>query len=109
MDEQVSMFDAFEAFSCEREPGPPVGELKSVQFLDIVQIKKDTDNPLIIFQERLRRFFGKESVLKGGELWIPWAGHWTFCIAKKPDDPVERDRGIRYIYRGVYEARKWPG
>lgn len=104
MDEQVSIFDAFAAFSDVVEPAAPAGELKGVQFLDMVQVKKDGDDPLVIFQERLRRFFGKESVLQGSRLWIPWGGHWTFCIAKQPEEPAELERGIRYIYRGVYEA-----
>lgn len=104
MDGQSSIFDAFEAFSYEGCPEPPAGELKGVQFLDMVQVKKDGDDPLDLFQERLRRFFGKESVRQGSLLWIPWGGHWTYCIAKLPDDQTDLERGIRHIYRAVYEA-----
>ena len=62
MDEHVSLiFDAFEAFTAEGEPKSLEGKLKGLQFLDIVQVKADED-PLVVFQERLKRFFGKEDI-----------------------------------------------
>ena len=104
MDEQVSMFDAFEALSVGGVPKEPEGPLKKFVLLDRVQVKKDGDDPLVLFQERLRRFFGKESNLKDGMLWIQWAGHWTVCCAHPSALDSERKRGIWYIYRAVYEA-----
>lgn len=103
MDEQVSIFDAFEALSAPTPPPDVPGKVKGFQFLDSVQVKADED-PLVAFQERLRRYFGKGSVLQDGKLWIPWARRWTFCVAKTPPDKAEADRGIRHIYRAVYEA-----
>lgn len=97
MDEQISLFGVPE------DPVPTKGWVTGTQLLDIVQIKMDGDDPLYIFRERLRAFFGKDGILQGSRLWISWAGGWTYCTAVRPENPDEQARGIVYIYRAVYE------
>ena len=102
MDEQVSIFDAFEAFSAGGVPEEQEGKFKGFVFLDRVQVKKSADDPLSVFQERLQHFFGKESTRQGDFLKIPWAGSYTLCCAYPAALDSERKRGIWYIYCGVY-------
>lgn len=97
MDEQTSLFDEPE------DPVPTRGKVTGARLLDQVQVKSEGDDPLYIFRERLRTFFGKDGILQGSRLWITWAGSWTYCIAVRPEDPDEQERGIFYIYRAVYE------
>ncbi len=97
MDEQISLFDE------APDHVPTRGRVTGAQFLDKVQIKTDGDDPLYLFRERLRQFFGKDGILQGSRLWIRWAAGWTYCFAAQSEDEAERARGIYYIYRAVYE------
>lgn len=97
MNEQTSLFDE------APDPVPTRGRVTGARLLDRVQVKIDGDDPLYIYRERLRTFFGKDGILQGDRLWITWAGSWTYCLAVQPEDQEERERGIVYIYRAIYE------
>ena len=97
MSEQTSLFDE------APDPVPTKGRVTGARLLDRVQVICEGDDPLYIYRERLRTFFGKDGVLQGDRLWITWAGSWTYCIAVQSEDQEERERGIVYIYRAVYE------
>lgn len=84
----------------------PEGKATAFLMMDVVQKKNADDDPLDLFRERLRLFFGKKSLKVKDRLWFEWAGRWTFCVAKEPEDPGERARGVMHIYRAVYEKAK---
>lgn len=86
-------------------PEIPAGMVPNTQLLDRFQVKKDED-PLYAYMKRLQRFFGKNSVIMGNQIWIDWAGGPVCYEAVLPDDPEERERGIVYIHRTIYVPKK---
>lgn len=116
MDSQLSMFDSPPTYCKFEIEAPktrmvtkmplyelpvalPAEEFKGFEFLDKIQVRKDGDDPLLVFRDRLWSFFKKPGVISGNRLYIPWGKDWTFCIAKQPEDQSERARRIMYIYR----------
>ena len=101
--DQTSLFGTQEWAEFEK------ARVTGFQLLDRVQVKNDREDPLVVFLDRLRRFFGKDGTIMESCLYIPWARGLTCCIARRPEDPDELARGIVYIYRGVHEMENTGG